>query len=94
MGLQTKNRFELVLEKTHLGGKFSQDEVRVAGSTGKFKAAKLYNSSLYQQQVNYYQAVWCKISLPKHRFLLWQVVNSHLLTRDYMGRFGVVLDSL
>ncbi|XP_062119079.1 uncharacterized protein LOC133832801 [Humulus lupulus] len=78
----------------HLRGKFSQVEVRAAGLTGTFRASKLYNSSLCQQQVDYHQVVWCKMSLPKHRFLLWQVVNSHLLTRDIMIRFCIPLDSI
>ncbi|XP_062093460.1 uncharacterized protein LOC133799461 [Humulus lupulus] len=34
------------------------------------------------------------LSILKHRFLLWQVVNSQLLTRDNMLRFCVPLDSL
>ncbi|XP_062112749.1 uncharacterized protein LOC133823912 [Humulus lupulus] len=40
----------------HLRGKFSQTEVRAAGLTGKFRASKLYNSSVCQHQVDYHQA--------------------------------------
>ncbi|XP_062075893.1 uncharacterized protein LOC133780025 [Humulus lupulus] len=70
----------------HMRGKFSLAEVLAAGVTGRLKASKLYNSSLIQQLVGYHQAVWCKLVIPKHRFLLWQVVNSHLLTGDNMLR--------
>ncbi|XP_062103537.1 uncharacterized protein LOC133814614 [Humulus lupulus] len=78
----------------HLREKFSQTEVRTAGLTREFRASKLYNISLCQQHVDYHQVVWCKMTLPKHRFLLWQVVNSHLLTRDLMIRFCIPFDSL
>ncbi|XP_062118369.1 uncharacterized protein LOC133831986 [Humulus lupulus] len=64
-----------------------------AGASGKFCPARIYSSSLQVQQVDYYKAVWCKLSLPKHRFLLWQVVNSHLLTLDNLSRFKVHIES-
>ncbi|XP_062086128.1 uncharacterized protein LOC133792235 [Humulus lupulus] len=76
----------------HLRGKFSQFEVSAAGLTRTFRASKLYSNSLCQQQVDYQQVVWCKMSLLKHRFLLWQVVNAHLLTRDLMIR-GTEIDA-
>ncbi|XP_062104228.1 uncharacterized protein LOC133815399 [Humulus lupulus] len=78
----------------HMRGKFCLAEVNIAGITGRFKASKLYNNTLRQQLVGYHQAVWCKLSIPKHRFLLWQVVNSQLLTRDNMLRFCITIDCL
>ncbi|XP_062080401.1 uncharacterized protein LOC133785161 [Humulus lupulus] len=78
----------------HMRGKFSLAEVLAAGITGRFKASKLYNSSLNQQSMGYHQAVWCKLFIPKHQFLLWHVVNSHLLTRDNMLRFNIKMDCL
>ncbi|XP_062075641.1 uncharacterized protein LOC133779740 [Humulus lupulus] len=78
----------------HLRGKFSLVKMKVAGVTGIFKAFKLYNSTICQQQVGCHQAVWCRLSIPKHHFLLWQVVNSQLLTRDNMLRFCIPLESL
>ncbi|XP_062118784.1 uncharacterized protein LOC133832460 [Humulus lupulus] len=78
----------------HMRGKFSLAEVNVACITGRFMASKLYNSTLRQQPVGYHQVVWCKLSIPKHRFLLWQVVNSQLLTRDNMLRFCITIDCL
>ncbi|XP_062104168.1 uncharacterized protein LOC133815329 [Humulus lupulus] len=77
----------------HLRSKFSKREVLAAGYSGKFKPSKLYNSTLNQQLVEYKQAVWCKTILPKHRFLLWQVVNAHLLIRDNLSRFNLQLNS-
>ncbi|XP_062089551.1 uncharacterized protein LOC133796085 [Humulus lupulus] len=68
-------------------------EVFEAGYTGKFHSALLYNSSLCQQQVGYHRAVWCRLSVPKHRFVLWQTVNSYLLTCDNLVRFTVRIES-
>ncbi|XP_062114155.1 uncharacterized protein LOC133825193 [Humulus lupulus] len=78
----------------HLRGKFSQTEILAAGVPGRFKPSKLYNSTLNQQLVGYHQEVWCKLTLPKHQFLLWQVVNAHLLTRDNLIRFNLQVNNL
>ncbi|XP_062112719.1 uncharacterized protein LOC133823882 [Humulus lupulus] len=78
----------------NLRDKFSREDVKVAGLTGKFYSSIIYNNSLCHQQVGYYKAVWCRLSLPKHRFLLWQVVNAQLLTFDNLLHFRVPLDSL
>ncbi|XP_062093919.1 uncharacterized protein LOC133799949 [Humulus lupulus] len=61
---------------------YSYAELKAAGSAGKFHPSKLYNSSLCQQQIDYHRAVWCRLSIPKHIFLLWQTVNTQLLTCD------------
>ncbi|XP_062107089.1 uncharacterized protein LOC133818316 [Humulus lupulus] len=78
----------------HLRRKFSKLEVLADGISGKFKPSKLYNSTLTQQLVGYKHAVWCKLTLPKHQFLHWQVVNTHLLTRDNLSRINFQLNSL
>ncbi|XP_062104008.1 uncharacterized protein LOC133815153 [Humulus lupulus] len=78
----------------HLRGKFSPAEVKNVGVTGIFKASKLYNNTLSQHPVGYHQAVWCRLFIPKHRFLLWQVVNSQLLTRDNILSFCIPLETL
>ncbi|XP_062119128.1 uncharacterized protein LOC133832862 [Humulus lupulus] len=78
----------------NLRDKFSREDVKAAGLTGKFYSSILYNNSLCHQQVGYHKAVWSRLSLLKHRFLLWQVVNAQLLTFDNLLRFRVPLDSL
>ncbi|XP_062114815.1 uncharacterized protein LOC133827545 [Humulus lupulus] len=78
----------------NLRGKFSKEEIIAAGLNGKFNSANLYIHSLNHVQVGYYKAVWCRLSLPMHRFLLWQVINSQLLTYDNLLRFRVPLDSV
>ncbi|KAF4358380.1 hypothetical protein G4B88_008540 [Cannabis sativa] len=49
---------------------------------------------LTQMPVMYNKAVWSSITIPKHRFILWQVLNSHLLTKDNLLRFHIELDSM
>ncbi|XP_062115688.1 uncharacterized protein LOC133829876 [Humulus lupulus] len=75
----------------HIREKFGLNEVKAAGSSGRFLPSKLYNSVQNQQIVDYYSAVWCKLSLPKHRFLLWQVINEQLLTRDNLLKLHIVV---
>uniref|UniRef100_A0A803Q9E6 Reverse transcriptase domain-containing protein n=1 Tax=Cannabis sativa TaxID=3483 RepID=A0A803Q9E6_CANSA len=58
---------------------------------GKIKAARLYNSLINADDCLNTSAVWCKLSLPKHRFLLWQVVNCQLLTGDQLPRFNIFI---
>ncbi|XP_060965619.1 uncharacterized protein LOC133034534 [Cannabis sativa] len=40
------------------------------------------------------RGVWSSINVPKHRFILWQVVNDQLLTRNKMLQFRVLLDNV
>ncbi|XP_062099618.1 uncharacterized protein LOC133805450 [Humulus lupulus] len=81
----------LVLEECHIREKFGLTEIKAAGSFGRFQPSKLYNSAQNQQIVDYYSTVWCKLSLPKHRFLLWQVINEQLLTRDNLFKLHIVV---
>ncbi|XP_062118492.1 uncharacterized protein LOC133832124 [Humulus lupulus] len=74
--------------------KFSISEILKAGSSGKFCIVVLYNSTLPPTQVSYHRAIWSSLNFPKHRFMLWQVVNSQLLTKDNMSKFHIVLDSI
>ncbi|XP_062094060.1 uncharacterized protein LOC133800103 [Humulus lupulus] len=78
----------------HLRNKFSKEEVMAAGISRKFKPALLYNSSLNQQLVAYKRAIWSRSILPKHRFVLWMVVNSFLLTRDNLTKANLQISSL
>ncbi|XP_062108200.1 uncharacterized protein LOC133819058 [Humulus lupulus] len=73
----------------HIREKFGYSEIQAAGCLGRFQPSKLYNCALNQQLVGYYHAVWSKLNLPKHRFLLWQVINEQLLTRDNLIRLHI-----
>ncbi|XP_062099754.1 uncharacterized protein LOC133805589 [Humulus lupulus] len=74
---------------------FTKSDVEAAGCLGKFRSAALYNSLLLQSQVcPYYKAVWNSLNIPKHRFMLWKMVNSQLLTRDNLVRLHLDLVTL
>ncbi|XP_062119661.1 uncharacterized protein LOC133834159 [Humulus lupulus] len=53
---------------------------------GKFKAKFFYLSLTTTREVQYASAVWHRLCVPKHRFISWQVINEHLLTRDNLGK--------
>ncbi|XP_062118672.1 uncharacterized protein LOC133832328 [Humulus lupulus] len=78
----------------HLRNRFNERKILAAGISGIFKPSKLYNSFLNQQVMAYKNGVWCRTILPKHRFLLWMVVNSFLLTIDNLAKCTIPLDSL
>ncbi|XP_062075415.1 uncharacterized protein LOC133779472 [Humulus lupulus] len=77
----------------HLRDHFRPTDIISAGVQGRFKSTRLYNSLLVQQRDEFYRTIWSRIFLPNHRFMLWQVVNSHLLTRDNLSRKQVQLAS-
>ncbi|KAF4381023.1 hypothetical protein F8388_011945 [Cannabis sativa] len=62
--------------------KFDEQNLLATGNRCKFKASKLYNSLLPQQVVNYNEAIWSRLTLSKHRFIFWEMVNNQLLTQD------------
>ncbi|XP_062114038.1 uncharacterized protein LOC133825058 [Humulus lupulus] len=78
----------------HLRNKFSKAEVMAAGCSGKFKPALLYISGLNQKIAEYKKTIWNRSILPKHRFLLWMVLNSYMLTRDNLAKVNLHLSSL
>ncbi|XP_062103545.1 uncharacterized protein LOC133814624 [Humulus lupulus] len=78
----------------HLKDRFNHAAILSAGAQGKFQSSRLYNSLLVQQRVDYYRTFWSKLILPKHRFMLWKVVNSQLLTRDSLSRLHVHMTTL
>ncbi|XP_062119126.1 uncharacterized protein LOC133832860 [Humulus lupulus] len=43
-------------------------------------------SVLRAREVQYASAIWHRLCVPKHRFISWQVINEHLLTRDNLGK--------
>ncbi|XP_062080108.1 uncharacterized protein LOC133784851 [Humulus lupulus] len=77
----------------HLKDHFRPADITSAGVQGRFKTTTLYNSLLIQQRDEYYRTIWRRIILPNHRFMLWQVVNSHLLTRDNLSRMKIQITS-
>ncbi|XP_062080660.1 uncharacterized protein LOC133785444 [Humulus lupulus] len=70
------------------------EDIVNASSHGKFKIGLLYARLIYQALAKYHQFVWSRMSVPKHKFITWQAVNSKLLTRDHLLRVFMVLDSV
>ncbi|XP_062075642.1 uncharacterized protein LOC133779742 [Humulus lupulus] len=58
------------------------------------RLGKLYTQFISGAKIDYGPSVWCKLSVPKHRFVLWQAVNNHLLTRDLLHISHVNIPSL
>ncbi|KAM6568616.1 hypothetical protein CsatB_016601 [Cannabis sativa] len=77
----------------HLRNHFSKPMVTAAVRKGKYVAARLYLGSITLNIDSFYKSIWCNFALPKHRFILWQVVHGHLLTRDNFHKFHIDLVS-
>ncbi|KAF4389931.1 hypothetical protein G4B88_003414 [Cannabis sativa] len=56
----------------------------------KFHAKLFYNLQVEAQEVKYSRAIWNKLIIPKHRFILWQACNVQLLTRDHLSKFLII----
>ncbi|XP_062093733.1 uncharacterized protein LOC133799749 [Humulus lupulus] len=61
---------------------FTEMDLEAAVVLGNLKLKSLYSSMLQRYSVGFAKAVWCSLSVPKHRFILWQLVLGHLLTRN------------
>ncbi|KAF4362168.1 hypothetical protein G4B88_002307 [Cannabis sativa] len=61
---------------------------------GKFHAKLFYNLQVEAQEVKYSRAIWNKLIIPKHRFILWQACNVQLLTRDHLSKFLIIPSTL
>ncbi|KAF4352150.1 hypothetical protein F8388_012274 [Cannabis sativa] len=72
------------------------DEAKLqqAARGDKFSAKKCYNSLVGETPFAYANAIWDTLVLPKHRFIFWQIANSHLLTRDYLHHIMVTPNNL
>ncbi|XP_062104336.1 uncharacterized protein LOC133815521 [Humulus lupulus] len=54
----------------------------------------LYHKLLNKDKVIFANVVWNSLSVPKHRFILWQATLGHLLTRDKLSLCHMDLPSL
>ncbi|KAF4376141.1 hypothetical protein G4B88_004945 [Cannabis sativa] len=71
-----------------------QAKLQHAARGDKFSAKKCYNSLVGETHFAYANAIWDTLVLPKHRFIFWQIANSHLLTRDYLHHIMVTPNNL
>ncbi|XP_062089258.1 uncharacterized protein LOC133795819 [Humulus lupulus] len=72
---------------------FSHDVLKASISKDKLNLTSLYMQLVHKEKVHYDKVVWCKLSLPKHRFILWQAILGHLLTRDNLIKCHIPLES-
>ncbi|KAM6602310.1 hypothetical protein CsatA_021919 [Cannabis sativa] len=61
---------------------------------GKFKVNRFYLELIGSAKIDYAATVWHKFVIPKHRFIFWQIINEHLLTRDHLSRFMTIPSDL
>ncbi|XP_062103589.1 uncharacterized protein LOC133814674 [Humulus lupulus] len=73
---------------------FSVKELESAAPHGKLILNLLYNNMLQKEQVGFAKVVWSSFSVPRHRFILWQAVLGHLLTRDNLARCPIEVNSV
>ncbi|XP_062085304.1 uncharacterized protein LOC133791390 [Humulus lupulus] len=59
----------------------------------KLKTSQLYFQLVNKEKVPSASVIWCNLSLPKHKFILWQASLRHLLTRDNLLRCHLQLTS-
>ncbi|XP_062097435.1 uncharacterized protein LOC133803386 [Humulus lupulus] len=61
---------------------------------GKLSLKFLYHRLINKDRVVYANVVWNSLTVPKHRFILWQATLGHLLTRDNLSRCHLELSSV
>ncbi|XP_062104256.1 uncharacterized protein LOC133815430 [Humulus lupulus] len=71
----------------------SREMLDKAVVNSKLKTSKLYFQMINKEKVPSASVIWCNLSLPKHRFILWQASLKHLLTRDNLLKFHLQLTS-
>ncbi|XP_062103417.1 uncharacterized protein LOC133814477 [Humulus lupulus] len=64
-----------------------------ASVKNKLHTSKLYELLVHKDRVPFYHVVWCNLSMPKHRFILWQATLGHLLTRDNLIKCHLQISS-
>ncbi|XP_062118625.1 uncharacterized protein LOC133832273 [Humulus lupulus] len=69
-------------------------DLEAAVRNGKLQLGNLYSIVFPGILVHYEKAVWCRLSVPKDKFILWLAVNQKILTRDWLHHCHVPLNSL
>ncbi|XP_062089422.1 uncharacterized protein LOC133795953 [Humulus lupulus] len=64
-----------------------------ASVKNKLHTSKLYDLLVHKDRVPFYHVVWCNLSMPKHRFILWQATLRNLLTRDNLIKCHLQISS-
>ncbi|XP_062103443.1 uncharacterized protein LOC133814510 [Humulus lupulus] len=72
----------------------SKSVLETAVRNGKLQLGRLYSVVFPSSLVHYDKTVWCRLSAPKHQFILWLAVNQKLPTRDWLNYCHIPLTSL
>ncbi|KAF4392663.1 hypothetical protein F8388_003083 [Cannabis sativa] len=76
-------------------GDLEKKLLRVKHVLKKFnRNERFYDEMIGAAKVPYATNVWHKLVVPKHRFIYWQIINEHLLTRDILSRFLPIASGL
>ncbi|XP_062112649.1 uncharacterized protein LOC133823816 [Humulus lupulus] len=68
--------------------------LKTATRNGRIHMSTLYSVAFPGELVHYGKSVWCKLSTPKHQFILWMAVNQKLNTRDWLHACHIHLPSI
>ncbi|XP_062099866.1 uncharacterized protein LOC133805720 [Humulus lupulus] len=68
--------------------------MKSATRNGRIHMSTLYSLVCPGELVHYGKSVWCKLSAPKHQFILWMAVNQKLNTRDWLQACHIHLPSI
>ncbi|XP_062104354.1 uncharacterized protein LOC133815539 [Humulus lupulus] len=71
----------------------SETELITAVSKGKIRLNSLYLNFISGSPSKVLKFIWCKLSMPKHRFILWQAYHQKLLTRDLLYHCNIPISS-
>ena len=75
-----------------------KEELKTVGiqtwdTSSKYKLKKVYKLLLPETpKVNWGRAVWNRMSLPKHRFILWLSTQNRLKTKERLQLYGISPD--
>ncbi|XP_062086362.1 uncharacterized protein LOC133792469 [Humulus lupulus] len=61
---------------------FLEEDLEASTVNVKLNLKVLYSCWLQRDPVSFAKAVWSRLTVPKHCFILWQSVLGHLMTRD------------
>ncbi|XP_062103846.1 uncharacterized protein LOC133814962 [Humulus lupulus] len=72
----------------------SEAEINAAVCQGKIRLNNLYLHFISGSPSKSLKNIWCKLSVPKHRFILWQAFHQKLLTKDLLHHYNIPVITL
>ncbi|XP_062089600.1 uncharacterized protein LOC133796134 [Humulus lupulus] len=71
----------------------SETELTTAVCKGKLRLNSLYLNLISGSPSKGLKFIWCMLSMPKHRFILWQAYHQKFLTRDLLHHCNITISS-